>query len=162
MSMNRFVVLFSVFVCMAAGCSAERDSSLRVQAWARATPPGSAVGGAYLTIRNPGSADRLLKVLTAASERTEIHRTSMADGQMQMREVGALDIPANSEVKLESGGMHLMLVGLKKPLREGESVPLTLQFAQAGTLQVQARVQSIGATSADEASRWIWNATRPP
>lgn len=149
---RRLFVSSAVAIATGMGCTAEKDPALDVQAWARATPPGGTVGGAYLTIRNPGSSDRLLKVRTSASERAEIHQTSMVDGQMQMREIDALDIPANGQVKLEPGGLHLMLVGLKQPLHEGDVIPLTLEFERAGTLQVQARVESLGALSPADSS----------
>ena len=142
---HRFAAMAAVVLAAGIGCSSEHDAAMQVQAWARATPPGATVGGVYLTIDNPGASDRLLRVRTPASERAEIHETSVVDGQMRMREVDGLQIPAGGEVKFEPGGLHLMLVGLKQPLKEGEFVPLTLEFGRAGTLQVQARVEQLGA-----------------
>jgi periplasmic copper chaperone A len=147
---RRIIAMTAIVFAAGMGCTTDKGPALNVQAWARATPPAATVGGAYLTIRNSGPNDRLVRVRSPLSESAEIHQTSMADGQMQMRQIDALDIPANGEIKLEPGGMHLMLIGLKQPLKEGEVIPLTLEFERAGTLQVQAPVAAIGASEHSE------------
>jgi len=117
--------------------------------YARATPPGADIGGAYMTIGNSGSTDdTLVSASTPVAGSVQIHTMSMDGNVMRMREVASLDIPPGKEVALNPGGYHLMLVGLKKPLVEGTRVPLTLRFAHAGAIDVEAAVQSMSAGAA--------------
>ncbi|MEO6929143.1 MAG: copper chaperone PCu(A)C [Casimicrobiaceae bacterium] len=114
--------------------------------FARATPPGADVGGAYLTIDNSGPGDdRLVGASSPAAGSVQIHTMAMDGNLMRMREVAALDIPAGKRVVLQPGGYHLMLVGLRQPLVEGTRIALTLRFAKAGSIDVQVAVQSMGA-----------------
>ncbi|MEO8849052.1 MAG: copper chaperone PCu(A)C [Casimicrobiaceae bacterium] len=114
--------------------------------FARATPPGADVGGAYLTIDNGGPGDdRLVGASTPVASSVQIHTMTMDGNVMRMREVAALDIPAGKRVALQPDGYHLMLVGLRRPLVEGTRIPLTLRFAKAGSIDVQVSVQSMGA-----------------
>lgn len=115
--------------------------------WARATPPGAKVGGAYLTIENSGSQpDRLLGGTTAVAGRAQIHQMSVVDGVMRMRELpSGLDIPGNSRTELKPGSLHLMLMDLRQPLRQGERVPITLRFERSGSIEVELQVEAIGA-----------------
>ncbi|MBM0105903.1 copper chaperone PCu(A)C [Steroidobacter sp. S1-65] len=127
----------------------QHETPLQVaSAWARATPPGATVGAMYFDIENRGSADKLLRVETPVSSRAELHNTTHADDRMQMRAAEGLDIPARDIVKLQPGGLHVMLVELKQPLREGESVPATLIFAKAQPLSINVPVAAIGAQGA--------------
>lgn len=120
------------------------------QPWTRATATGQAVGGGYLTLRNPGPvADRLLGARSPAAERVELHSMAMEGDVMKMRPVDAVDVPAGGSVELKPGGLHLMLLGLKKPLQPGQSVPLTLRFEKAGEVPVQLQVQGSGAPAQD-------------
>lgn len=116
--------------------------------WSRATPPGAKVGGGYLTITNDGAtADRLIAATAEVAERAEIHEMAVKDGIMTMRPVsGGVEIPAGGSVQLSPGGFHLMLIGLKSPLKKGESFKGTLTFASAGTVPVTFAVDSIAAT----------------
>jgi len=112
--------------------------------WARATPVK--VGGAYMTIRNRGTApDRLLKVASPAAEKAEIHETRIEDGMAMMRATGALELEPGATIELKPGGLHVMLMGLERPLEEGESLKLVLTFEKAGTIEVEATVEKAGA-----------------
>jgi len=114
--------------------------------WSRATPPGATVGAGYLVIRNTGkSADRLVGAATPAAAMVQVHEIRMADGEMQMREVDDLEIPAGGSVHLEPGGLHLMLMDLVAPLVTGTTVPVTLEFAGAGRIPVKLPVAPPGA-----------------
>jgi copper(I)-binding protein len=115
--------------------------------WSRATPPGARVGGGYLTIRNTGSEpDTLVSVASPASEKTELHMMKTEDGVMTMRSVeGGVEIPAGGVLTLEPGGYHVMFIRPKAPFKQGESVPLTLTFAKAGSVDVALTVSPIGA-----------------
>ena len=120
---------------------------LITQAWSRATPSGAKVAGAYLTVENKGSAaDRLVSASGDVAGRFEIHEMAMDGGVMTMRPVEkGLVIEPGKTVKLAPGGHHLMLMDLKAPLKQGEKVPLTLQFEKAGKVNVSLDVQGIGA-----------------
>jgi copper(I)-binding protein len=117
------------------------------QAWTRATPGGAKVGGGYLTIENKGTApDRLIGGTTEVAGKLEIHQMSMSNGVMKMHPVdGGLAIEPGKTVKLAPGGYHLMMVDLKQPFKQGDKVPVTLEFAKAGKVALSLDVQGIGA-----------------
>lgn len=115
-------------------------------AWTNATPPGATVGAGYMTIRNGDeAAARLSGMASGAAERVELHTMSMDNGVMTMRPVeGGLEIPAGGAVELKPGGLHLMLIGLKQPLAEGTTVPVTLVFDSGARVDVALAVRAIG------------------
>jgi uncharacterized protein YcnI/copper(I)-binding protein len=117
--------------------------------WARATPGGAKIGGGYLTVTNNGSsADRLVSATVDFADHVEIHEMSMTDGVMKMREIsGGLEIKPGETVELKPGGFHMMFVDLKQPLKQGDSVKVTLKFEKAGSLDVKFNIGGIGATS---------------
>ena len=114
-----------------------------------ATPSlaGTRNGSVYFKgLRNRGGqADRLIAAKSAVAERVELHQMQM-DGQiMRMREVPAIELPARTEVNLRHGGAgthHLMLQGLKQPLKDGDRFDLELVFEKAGTRRVNVWVQT--------------------
>ena len=111
-------------------------------AWSRSTPPGVSVGVAYFTLKNDtGKSDRLLKISSPVAEKVQVHRTEVLDGIARMREVAVLHVEAGETVKFEPNGMHLMLMGLKKPLVEGQAFELNLVFEVAGKRQVKVVVR---------------------
>jgi copper(I)-binding protein len=115
--------------------------------WARASLGAHQTGAAYFTLVNFGSAaDRLIAVSTPAAERAQLHGHSMDDqGVMKMRPVDGIEAPPKSETSLEPGGLHVMLMGLRAPLKEGESIALTLRFEQAGEIDVTVTILAPGA-----------------
>jgi copper(I)-binding protein len=114
------------------------------QPWSRATPVK--VGGAYMTLRNNGAVpDKLVKVTSPIAEKAEIHETKVEGGMAMMRPVGAIELKRRSSVQLKPGGLHVMLMGLQRPLKEGERIKLTLTFERAGTIEIEARVEKAGA-----------------
>jgi periplasmic copper chaperone A len=113
-------------------------------AWARATPGGAQTAAAYVTIES-AAGDRLTGVSTPAAQKAEIHEMTMVGNVMNMRPVDGVDLPAGQAVTLKPGGYHIMLTGLAKPLREGDTFPLTLTFAKAGAREVTVSVAKIGA-----------------
>jgi copper(I)-binding protein len=117
------------------------------QAWSRATPGGAKIGGGYLTIENKGATpDRLIGGSGDIAGKIEVHEMSMKDGVMTMRPLdNGLTIEPGKTVKLAPGGLHLMLFDLKAPLRQGDTVPITLEFEKAGKVTLSLDVQSLGA-----------------
>jgi periplasmic copper chaperone A len=122
------------------------------QPWARATPNAARTGAVYVTLDNKSSsADRLTGGSSDVADKVQIHEMSMTNGTMQMRELAnGLAIPAGGTVVLKPGSYHIMLIGLKKPLKAGETVPLTLTFAKAGKVSVKVPVQAMGAMPPDK------------
>ncbi|MEW6099103.1 MAG: copper chaperone PCu(A)C [Pseudomonadota bacterium] len=110
--------------------------------WARPTVPGQRAGGAFLSLTNRGtSPDKLLSAASPVAATVELHTMTLEGNVMRMREVGAIDIPAGQNVKLQPGGLHIMFMGLKAPLKLGESVPMTLRFEKAGEVTVEVKVE---------------------
>ncbi len=116
--------------------------------WARATPPSAPAGGGFLTITNTGSTpDRLVSARSPVANLVQVHEMKMDGSVMRMREVeNGLEIPAGKSVTLAPGGYHLMMMGLKAPLKQGTQVPVTLVFEKAGPLDVELNVEGLGAT----------------
>lgn len=117
------------------------------QSWSRATPGGAKVAGGFLTIQNKGSsADRLLSGSADIAGKVEIHEMSMDNGVMKMRPLDkGLAIEPGKTVTLMPGSYHIMLMDLKGPLKQGDKVPVTLQFEKAGKVQVTLDVEGVGA-----------------
>jgi copper(I)-binding protein len=125
----------------------QSQGPIRIESsWARATPPGAKAGGAFVTLLNTGDApDRLVSASSGAAERIELH-THIKDGDvMRMREVeGGIPLPPGETVKLQPGGFHIMLLGLKQGLNAGSSFPLTLTFEKAGSVRMDVPVEAMG------------------
>jgi periplasmic copper chaperone A len=115
--------------------------------WARATPKGASIGGAYMAIANKGTdADRLIGGNSPVANSVEVHEMSMQGGVMKMRPVqGGLEIKPGQTIELKPESFHLMLVGLKQPLVKGQQIKATLEFAKAGKVDVEYTVEAIGA-----------------
>ncbi len=115
--------------------------------WTRATPDGAAVAGGFLTVTNTGpQADRLIGGTAAFAGEVEVHEMAMEGDVMKMRHLAdGLDIPAGAEVVLKPGGYHIMFMGLTTGLTEGETVKGTLVFEKAGTIEVEWKVEAMGA-----------------
>lgn len=114
--------------------------------WSRETATGQSAGGGFLTITNSGKqADRLVSATSPAASQVQIHTVSMTGGVMRMRELpGGLEIPAGATVTLKPGGFHIMLVGLKAPLKQDMMVPTELRFQRAGEVKIHFKVEAIG------------------
>ena len=119
-------------------------------AWTRATAPGQEAAGVDMTITSHQAAT-LVGVSSPAAKTVELHRMATEGGMMRMREVKSIELPAGKTLKLGESGYHLMLDGLKAPLQEGETVPLTLNIkvGKQGVvkLETKAEVKSLHAVS---------------
>jgi copper(I)-binding protein len=152
MNMLRLSTL-GVLLSLSAGVSLAGDYKLGAleigQPWSRATPPTAPTGGGFLTITNKGAMpDRLIAARSPAAEQAQVHQMKMEGDVMRMRELDrGLEIPAGSTVTLAPGGYHLMLVGLKAPLKPGMHVPVTLVFEKAGSIDVELDVQAMGSSA---------------
>ncbi|TLP44781.1 copper chaperone PCu(A)C [Cohaesibacter sp. CAU 1516] len=118
--------------------------------FARATAGKAKAGGGFLMITNKGEADRLVAAHADVSATTELHTHIHEGNVMKMRQVEAIDVPANGEVALQPGGFHVMFMGLNGPLKKGETFPLELTFEKAGKVTVDVSIASIGAKTAPD------------
>ena len=114
-------------------------------AWIREPAPGQVVVGGYLDITSQEDAS-LVKADSAVAGMLQLHEMTMKDGVMQMRQIDKIDLPKGKTVKLGPGGLHLMFMDLKQPLKAGDKVPLTLKIqtgAKVENLAVTAEVRSM-------------------
>lgn len=129
---------------LSSGMACASDITVK-NAWIAATAPGQQVGGAYMDISSAQGAE-LVGAASPAAGKVMLHSMTMKGGVMEMRPMKSLAIPSGKTVSLSPSGMHLMLMNLGKPLAEGESVPLKLDFVQGGKrvfVEVDARVVSM-------------------
>lgn len=115
-------------------------------AWALATVPGQNMGGAFVTLTSDRDA-QLIGATSPVAEKMELHTMKMEGEKMLMAQVSSIPLPANTQVQLKPGSLHLMFMGLKQPLAEGQTVPITLKIQLSSgyveTLTIQAPVKSL-------------------
>ena len=132
----------------AALCAQAHDFKLGAIAighpYARATAAGQQAGGGFLKLENKGGDDRLVSASAGVAGSVELHTMSMEGDVMRMRQVDSIALPAGKTVELKPGGLHIMFMGLKTPLKAGDSFPMTLKFEKAGEVTVQVKVQAPG------------------
>lgn len=147
--MKPLVIAFMIVAGLVGAVSAEtsRSSGIVVaDAWARATPEGARTGAVYLTVMNHGATDdQLMSVATPVADRAKLHIDSIENGVMRMRPLKQVEVKPGGSTVLKPGAVHIMLIGLEQPLKEGDTFPLTLDFAQAGKREVQVTVAKAGA-----------------
>lgn len=114
--------------------------------WARATPNMARTGAVYLMISNHGTErDMLVAVTTPVAKKAALHTHLMANNVMKMRHVEGVEVHPGEPAVFRPGGLHVMLIGLRKPLKEGDVFPMILTFRTAGQVEVRVEVQKIGA-----------------
>jgi copper(I)-binding protein len=115
--------------------------------WTRATPGHSSSAAVYLRVVNSGkTSDTLTAVESPNAQHASLHETTMTGGVARMAMAQAIAIPPSGTVTLAPNGKHIMLEGLKAPLRQGESFIITLTFAKAGKISTTVRVLAVNAT----------------
>ncbi|MBB1088177.1 copper chaperone PCu(A)C [Lysobacter sp. SG-8] len=125
------------------GTAPAAEARLRVDgAWIRAMAPGAPVAGGFMTLHNDGgSDDRLVEISTPDAARVEMHEMLEVDGVMQMRHLAdGLPVAAGAAIELQPGSYHLMFIDPVRMLAEGDRVPATLRFEQAGPVEVEFEV----------------------
>ena len=135
------ILLLSAFLLLAAG---EPPTFQIDHPWARASAGAAKNGAAYLTITGQGQRDRLTGVSTPAAATAELHESMSDMGTMKMRPLPGITLDPGKPVTLAPGGFHVMLMGLKAPLKAGDTFPLTLQFEHAPPLTVTIAVEPVG------------------
>ena len=138
-------VLAMLMTQPAAAQTSAPEASLAVSSpWARATPGGAKVGAAYLEVAGAKAADKLVSAKSPVAGVVELHTHAHEDGVMKMRRVESIPVEVGKKVTLQPGGLHIMLMDLKQPLKEGETIDLTLVFEKAGEVAVKVPVLKVG------------------
>lgn len=146
--MNRRITTWLALLCVAlASSAAMAQKKIEVaNAWARASVPGQKVGGVYMEIRSATSA-RLVSASSSAAGRVELHNMRIENGVMKMSPIDGIELPAGQSVKLAPGGNHVMLIDLKRDLKQGETVPVVLTVESSGktrqTIEVRAEIRDV-------------------
>jgi copper(I)-binding protein len=115
-------------ITLLASCALATSAFAQVtvdQPWARATVPQQTASGAFMQLRSATPA-RLVAVSSPVAASAELHKMEMTGQMMKMRQVDSIELPAGQVVNLASGGYHIMLMGLKRQLKEGDTIPLSL------------------------------------
>mgnify|MGYP001435992468 CR=1 FL=1 len=142
------LVVFAFQIKSATADHREQHSLTVGSVWARATPGQTTNGSVYLTIKNNSPhSDALIKGHSNRAARTMLHTHIMDKGVAQMRHVNSIAIPKKSIVQLKPGGDHIMLMGLRKPLKIGDTISLFLTFQKARSRNVTASIRKVGAMS---------------
>ena len=141
---------FSLFIviCLMSTATAQAQKILVKEAWIRGIPPSAKTTAAFMTIQNIGSVEMIIK--SAASEIAEIvqiHTMEQVGEVMKMKELSELRIPANGQTILAPKGFHIMLIGLLRPISEGEVIPLSLNLSDGSIVNVDAVVRKWGPMS---------------
>jgi copper(I)-binding protein len=143
--LRRAALALGAAALLAVPAAQAHDHALTVSdAWARPTVAGQAGGGGFLKIKGGPAADRLVGAASPVAQRVELHTMSMEGDVMRMREVRSVDVPAKQTVEFKPGGLHVMFIGLKEPLKTGSRFPMTLRFEKAGEVAVQVEVTPRG------------------
>lgn len=149
--MMKKILAVIVLALASAGVQAQEAAQLMVSdAYVRGLPPTAANTAAYMTLMNHGN--EVLELTGASSpvaDMVMLHESFEDEGMMSMRHVDSASVPVGGELHLATGGLHLMLIGLKRPLAAGDEVELTLQFAGGLQKSLVVPVRSVRAESSD-------------
>jgi copper(I)-binding protein len=141
------IIAFALLGPASAGAQAMHGAMSPIhvgQPWARAS--AGQTGAAYMTLKNEGPADdKLVSASSPVATKTELHSMTMEGDVMKMRPVEDIPVKSHGSAELKPGGLHIMLMGLKAPLKQGDKIVLTLKFEKAGEMTVEVPVQAAGA-----------------
>lgn len=144
----RSLIMSAAFICAVPSLSFAQDAKagdIAINgAYTRATVPGQVAAGGFMKITSSGAADQLISATSPVSNDVQLHTMKMDGNVMQMREVKQIDVPANGVVDLKPGGLHLMFMNIKTPLKAGDLLPVKLKFAKAGEIEVKMPVNASG------------------
>jgi periplasmic copper chaperone A len=143
--MKIWILLCVLFCNLALGTSAFASNIALIAGYASASiTPVTKTGAVYLAIVNDGeSDDRIVAIATEAADMVHLHETKIIEGVARMRMVDELVLPAKSEISMKPGDLHIMLMGLKAPLKTGDMLKLTLTFEKAGEIAVEVPVMGL-------------------
>lgn len=142
--MKRLSFLLCALSLSAGAWAADADQVTVVNPYVRLVPPSAPTTAAFFVLKNAGDKDvKLVKAENGASKVTELHTHVNDNGVMKMRQVPAVEVKAKGETALQPGGLHVMLIDLKQPLKDGDNVPLTLTFGDGSSKKIDAPVRPI-------------------
>lgn len=144
----RWTSLASASLMVASAFAQAPASSISVaDPYVRAPAPNAPATGAFMVIKNSSKADRkVVKAESPVSKVTELHTHVEEGGVMKMRPVPDIAVRAGGEAVLKPGSLHVMLIDLKQPLKEGDVVPITLNFDDGASLKIEAPVKKLPTT----------------
>ncbi|MER2539234.1 MAG: copper chaperone PCu(A)C [Azonexus sp.] len=139
--MKKFSLLLASLMVSAGALAAAADMVTVDEPYVRLSPPNAPATGAFMVIKNAGDKDvKVVKADNPASKSTELHTHLNENGVMKMRPVAAIDVKSKGEAVLKPGGLHVMLINLNAPMKEGDVVPITLTFDDGSSKKVDAKV----------------------
>ena len=143
MNKTRIMLLAIVMTFVVVACSGGGESSVSVDdAWGRTSPSSAANAAFYMVIEGSSEPDTLVSADAAACGLTELHISTVTDGVMSMQHLpDGIDVPAGESVALEPGSFHVMCIDRQQDFVAGASIPLTLEFAGAGTVDVNVEIR---------------------
>ncbi|HVJ55803.1 MAG TPA: copper chaperone PCu(A)C [Aliidongia sp.] len=147
--MRLILSTLALSAALAASAWAQTSPIELSHAWSRPTPASASNGVIYVTIANHGADDQLTGVASTVADKTEMHTTLDENGVMKMRPLPVLPVKGGDSAEFKPGGMHIMLIGLKQPLKVGDSFPLTMTFEKAGAVVTTVTVEPNGAAGHD-------------
>ena len=153
---TRHAPALALAVVLGLGAPAAHAQVAVIDAWVRGTVAGQQATGAYMQLKS-ATDTALVAAASPVAGVVEIHEMKMDGGVMKMSAIKRLAVPAGKATELKPGGYHVMLMELKQPLKEGETVPVTLTFEDmAGrkqTVEVKAPVKPLAAPPQDTAHK---------
>ena len=139
--MKKLSLLIAGLMISAGVLAASADGITVESPYVRLAPPNAPATGAFMVIRNAGDKDvKVVKADNPVSKVTELHTHLNEGGVMKMRPVPSIEVKAKGEAVLQPGGLHVMLIDLKAPMKEGDSVPITLTFDDGSSKTINAKV----------------------
>lgn len=141
-----FTLLFMAILslCTANAFASDADDIKISNPYVREVPPGAMATGSFLTLKNTSQHTiRLVKASSDAAKTVQLHTHIHDQGVMKMRQVKNITILANSTTELKPGGLHIMLIGIQKPIVQGQIINLTLYFEDKSHVEIHAPVQSV-------------------
>ena len=139
--MKKFSLLLVSLMVSAGALAAAADMVTVNEPYVRLAPPNAPATAAFMVIKNAGDKDvKVVKADNPASKVTELHTHLNENGVMKMRPVAAIDVKSKGEAVLKPGGLHVMLIDMKAPMKEGDVVPITLTFDDGSSKKVDAKV----------------------
>ena len=144
--------LAALLLAGAAGAAHAGDIALE-HPWSRATPAGAPVAAGYVTLKNSSAAaDKLVSATADVAGKVEVHEMAMDNGVMKMRQIPGIEIPAGQTLALKPGSYHVMLMDLKQQVKDGDTVPITLEFVSLDnkkhTMEIKAPARPLNASAA--------------
>lgn len=141
---SQIMIPFTLIGLALVACQpADRVDLAITDIWGRSSPASAENAAFYMNIRNAGRVqDSLESAEIDICDSTQMHETNIDDdGVMSMEHVTKIDIPNGETISLEPGGLHLMCLGLKYPLKAGDEIPIRLSFAETGEIEVRAEIR---------------------